>query len=76
MILQSHPTRSRAMARSRRCERGRSSYLQSNCAWVQPLVSNCGVSAVSLLHGSPKSLVTNAFDVAEFAVDDIRDIEW
>jgi hypothetical protein len=33
------------------------------------------VSALSSL-GSPKSRVANAFHVAEFAVDDIRDIEW
>jgi len=34
------------------------------------------VSALSSLLGNPNSNVTNVFDIAEFAIDDIRDIEW
>jgi hypothetical protein len=34
------------------------------------------VSALSLLYSGPKSCIANAFSVAEYAVDDIRDIEW
>jgi hypothetical protein len=40
------------------------------------LVSRCGVSALSFLNGILKPCVANEFDVAEFAVDDIKDIEW
>lgn len=40
------------------------------------LVSKCGVSALSFLHGSPKPRVANELDAAEFAVDHIKDIEW
>jgi hypothetical protein len=34
------------------------------------------VSALSFLNGILKPCVANEFDVAEFAVDDIKDIEW
>lgn len=34
------------------------------------------MSALSSLLGNPNSNVTNVFDIAEFAIDDIRDIEW
>lgn len=38
--------------------------------------TNYRVRALSFLERSPKSCIANAFDVAEFAVDDIGDIEW
>jgi hypothetical protein len=40
------------------------------------LVTNYEVSALSSLHSSPKSYIANTFDIAEFSVDDISDIEW
>jgi hypothetical protein len=39
------------------------------------LVANYRVSALSSLYRSPKSRVANTFDVAKFAVNNLRDIE-